>query len=214
MLSTTKMKLLNGSLISIKLEQGKTYLLKGPNGCGKSLTLRSLALLHKAPFESFTFNGKSIEQIDPQNFRKQVLYVPPVPLDTASTVAHFFQWPMTLKVYHDHSPDMRFQKELQSKGFWMRDFSLLSSGEKQYVQILRALSLRPKILLLDEVTSHMDKNREKEIESKLIEDQEAHGTTILMVSHDDNFLQIESAVRLSIKNDLSLAEATAPFSIS
>lgn len=189
MLNLTKMKLLNGALVSLTLEENRIYVLKGPNGCGKSLLLRSLALLHKAPYESYTFKTVPVENLNPQTFRKNILYVPPTPLDTSSTVKHYFMWPWQLQVHYGQKMDNKFMAEIQDMGFWEKSFSLLSSGEKQYIQVLRALSLGPQVLLLDEVTSHMDKSRELKIETHLKDYQQSSGATILSISHEDSFFR-------------------------
>ena len=202
MLNITQMKLLNKTCVSLQVKANHTYLIRCPNGCGKSLLLRSIALLHQSSFKEFHFEGKSVETLNPQSFRRQVLYVPPVPLDTSSTVSYYFQSPWKLKAYQEQTPLPQCKEILIEKGFWSRDFSLLSSGEKQFVQILRALAINPQCLLLDETTSHMDFTKIKEVEKLIQEHQKEFKTTLIIVSHDENQISRLNATIWDFKNDL------------
>lgn len=63
----------------------------------------------------------------------------------------------------------------------------LSGGEKQRVAIARALMLDPKILLIDEATSHLDPKRRDEF-MEVLDDLRNKGMTIVIVSHDHQIL--------------------------
>ena len=183
MLMVNHLKLPNGTSVSVNVPDKTIRVIQGPNGVGKSLLLRSLALLHSISFTSFEFEGAAVDSISPQQHRKRVLYVPPVPLDTAGTVATYFDYPHELAVHQPIVTRHEYQQVLQHEGLWNRDFSLLSSGEKQYVQLLRAFSLKPRLFLLDETMGNMDQARRAQVESilmKLVND----GSSALVISHD------------------------------
>lgn len=184
MLKARGMELLNGARLSLELASGVVHTLTGPNGAGKSLLLKSLALLHPAAWEEYRFQGEDVATLSPQLLRRRLLYVPSAPLETSGSVEDYLMAPWRLKVYAGESPLSPYRAELGRAGFLEREFSLLSSGEKQWVQLYRALSLGPRALLLDEPTGHMDPLRTRAAEELLLAHVKAHGTTVLWVGHD------------------------------
>ena len=183
MLSIQRMKLLNGTEFSLALAPGQTVVIGGPNGSGKSLFLKSAALLTRATWESFRFQQQDIAAWQAQQYRRHVLYVPPQPLDTSGTVANYFQWPWQLGVRAQHVPAPEYQVILESEGYWTRDFQRLSSGEKQFVQLIRALALAPSVLFLDEALGHMDQARLSRSEELLLEFQARTQAALCLISH-------------------------------
>lgn len=67
-----------------------------------------------------------------------------------------------------------------------RDVVSLSGGQKQRVALCRAMSSKPKILLLDEPLSSLDSNMKLQLEDEILKFHKSFGTTTLMVSHDAN----------------------------
>lgn len=188
MLKVEGMRLLNGARVSCELTKGTLKVLQGPNGVGKSLLLRSLALLHPAPFESYSFDGMDASSIAPKKLRSQLLYIPPVPLETAGTVADYFMAPWQLAIRKGLTPSDKWVEILKQEDLWERSVGLLSSGEKQFTQLIRAFSLGPKVYLLDEAMGHMDHTRRSMTEAFLQEQIEA-GAAALIVTHEDKAVQ-------------------------
>jgi len=65
----------------------------------------------------------------------------------------------------------------------------LSGGEKQRVAIARALLNSPELLLADEPTGNLDRQHSLEIQELLLKSAVAHGTTLIVVTHDEEFAQ-------------------------
>jgi lipoprotein-releasing system ATP-binding protein len=61
----------------------------------------------------------------------------------------------------------------------------ISGGEQQRINIIRALSLRPKILLCDEPTGNLDSVNTEKVATLLKKLAQDYGTTLLVVTHDD-----------------------------
>lgn len=66
--------------------------------------------------------------------------------------------------------------------------SRLSHGERQRVAVCRALINRPSLLLADEPTGNLDQDNKQNVVNLLIEQARAHGSTLLMVTHDRSLL--------------------------
>ena len=183
MLEVSGLKLPNGVMVSFKLEVGAIHSLTGANGSGKSLLLKSLALLTQTSWRRLSFHGASVESLSAQEWRKMILYVPPILLDTAGTVASYALLPLNFKIQQTNIPEASSWSKLKDLNLWERDINKISSGEKQLVQLIRALAYKPKLLLLDESFGQMDPARTA-LSEALLKDYVAQAGSALVVTHD------------------------------
>lgn len=132
----------------------------GRSGAGKSTVLRSLANL--IPFEgSITLDGADILSIPPSQLRRRVLYVPQFPVLPEQTVRGNLLLPFGFRANRGDTPgDADCTLSLSQAGlsgeYLDRNAETLSGGEKQRVQLARALLLKPDFILLDEPTASLD----------------------------------------------------------
>lgn len=195
MLRVEKLKLPNEKVISFSLKDNEGVVIEGPNGAGKSLLLKSLALLYPVSCEEFFFQDKNVRGLNPQEFRSQVLYVSTnVLLVKDQSVEEFFQSVLKLAVYKNHEFKFDYHSYLKKWGITNQSVSILSSGQRQMIAVLRALSLKAKILLLDEPTANLDQDKTLEVEELLKEWRVRTGGGIIMISHSP-----EQATRLGFK---------------
>lgn len=196
MLLVKNLTLPNNKTISLKLEEDNGYVLSGLNGTGKSLLLKCLANLYPLKVEEFIFLSRPLAAWKAESFRTQVLYIPSLSSSTNDdTVEDFLNIPYKLLERKGHHPIIEFEQYLlkwQLKGKKIID---LSSGEKQSLSFLRALSLNPKLLLLDEPFSHLAPERTKELETLLLNWRTQYKSCHLIVSHDPH-----QHTRLKAKN--------------
>lgn len=186
MLRIKNMKLLNGKAVDFELNAGDTFIIKGKNGSGKSLLLKSIAKLLPAPAESFTYQDKPVSSYQTEIFRSEVLYISATPTSLGqTTVEEFFESVFRLKIYHSHSVSFPWRDYLQKWHITEKEFQNLSSGQKQMLSILRALSLKAKVLLLDEATANLDHEKTLEIEELIKDWQKNTGGTLVMISHSE-----------------------------
>jgi putative ABC transport system ATP-binding protein len=184
MLRVESMKLLNERVVDLSLNDREAVIITGKNGTGKSLFLKSLARLIPSTFKTFQYDKKNITDIMPELFRSQVMYVSTTPFFPGEgKVEDFFQSAFDLTIYKDFTPRFPFDNYLKEWNLAGVEFSRLSSGQKQMVSILRALSLRPKILLLDEPTANLDQEKTLEIETLLETWRRNTGGSFIMISH-------------------------------
>lgn len=177
-------------------------IIRGRNGLGKSLFLKALANLVPVKYDSFIFNKVSLRDWKPEIYRSQVLYVGQAMPKEAMTVEEYLHQPFGLKVYQGQVPLFETQSYLEQWDLARKDVALLSMGQRQLLSLLRATSLGPKVLLLDEPASNLDQQKTIEAE-KIIRDwkDKANGK-IIMISHDD-----QTTNRLQYK-EVNLSELT------
>ncbi|HVT90877.1 MAG TPA: metal ABC transporter ATP-binding protein [Tepidisphaeraceae bacterium] len=178
--------------IDLRVEPGTTLGLIGPNGGGKTSLLRLLLGLQRPTRGSITVDGlephQAVARGDligylPQN--------PRLPANFPINVRQLVRLGLAGKtgLFRSHSPgDLQFADELASRvglrGLERQPIGRLSGGQLQRVLIARALAAKPKLLLLDEPTTGIDRaGQEHFIESLTVLKQQL-GLTIVFVSHD------------------------------
>lgn len=154
MLRIKKMKLLNGKTINLDISPSEIVEISGANGTGKSLFLKSVARLISSSFEEFEFNNQSVSFFSPEEWRRNIMYLPPeITFNPEYSLEDFLSEPLDFEIYKNFSTSFNPQDHL---GHLSGKMNLLSSGQKQQIALLRALMLEPKILLLDEPFAQMD----------------------------------------------------------
>jgi phosphate-transporting ATPase len=161
-------------LASLSLSAGECIAVQGPSGAGKTLLLRAIADLD--PNEGLVcLDGRDRSTIAGPEWRRLVGYVPAEPGWWADTVGeHFNEWAAALASVKD----LGFPAEANA---W--PITRLSTGERLRLALIRALMVRPKVLLLDEPTAALDPASVAGVES-LIGARIQAGLAVLWVTHD------------------------------
>jgi putative ABC transport system ATP-binding protein len=159
---------------SLSLSAGECIAVRGPSGAGKTLLLRAIADLD--PNEGLvTLDGRDRSSIAGPEWRRLVGYVPAEPGWWADTVGeHFGEWTAALALVRD----LGLPEETKA---W--PIIRLSTGERLRLALIRALMVRPKVLLLDEPTAALDAASVAAVES-LIGTRIGAGLAVLWVTHD------------------------------
>lgn len=176
---------------SAELPEGTSAVL-GPSGAGKSTLLRLLNRLADPEAGRIVFRGQDVRKFDPQALRREVCLVPQLPALVEGTVADNLSFAVSFGSGVEADPDTLLPLAGLDPSFAERDASQLSVGEQQRVMLARALALEPKVLLLDEPTSHLDEESRDVIEGALSTLRENSGISLILVTHDR-----EQAERLS-----------------
>lgn len=157
--------------LSLQIKAGESVAITGPSGCGKSTLLKLLLGLNKAKSGEVLIDGVPLEQIGARQYRQQIAAVMQDDELLSGSVADniaFFDTPVDMErvVYcaqlaaiHDDIAQMPmgYDSLIGDMG------SSLSGGQKQRIILARALYKQPKILFMDEATSHLDTNLEADI---------------------------------------------------
>jgi UDP-glucose/iron transport system ATP-binding protein len=159
---------------SFALSKGECVAIRGPSGAGKTLLLRAVADLDPNT-GSVILESRNRSTIPGPEWRRLVGYVPAEPGWWAETVGEHFADRAAAAVFLNN---LGFPDET---GTW--SISRLSTGERLRLALVRALIMRPKVLLLDEPTAALDAASVAAVES-LIAAERQSGLAILWVTHD------------------------------
>ncbi|MBX9444195.1 ABC transporter ATP-binding protein [Dickeya chrysanthemi] len=181
---------------SFHVAQGECFGLAGPSGSGKSSLLWALAGLNPHWSGAMTLLEQSIKpgRAFELALRRQVQMVfqdPYASLHPRHSLRKTLSDP--LRVMGITDIDERLAQGTEQIGLpyhLLDDYPhQLSGGERQLMALLRALLMRPRLLLLDEATAALDTVGQARILNLLNRLREMESLTIIMVSHDCNVME-------------------------
>ena len=186
--------------INLSVKRKERLGITGPSGSGKSTLAKTIVGLNPVFEGSIEFLGRDLSEWmanDSQNFYRQVQYIfqdSNGALSPRKNISFLLE-----EVLKYHQPDMskpeRSERIYKSMDILGLPKSLLysypgqlSGGEKQRINIGRALLLEPRVLICDEITSALDIESQHQIIDLLCRVNEEMGTTIILISHDNQLL--------------------------
>jgi ABC-type glutathione transport system ATPase component len=184
--------------VSFEIARGETLGLVGESGCGKTSLARALVRLVRPARGEVRF-------ADPQRKLQLVFQDPKAALDPRMTVAAAVEEPLIIAGL-DRS---RVPALLEAVGLGAELMPRLprelSAGQRQRVNIARALAVEPTLLVLDEPVSALDVSVQAQVLNLLAELQQRRGLTYLFISHD---LAVVShvATRIAVMHEGKIVE--------
>jgi iron complex transport system ATP-binding protein len=180
--------------VELALEPRAVTTILGPNGSGKTTLLRCLLGEHGPGQGSILLGGRDVHELGPRERARALAYVPQLPSSAfAFTVRELVamgryahQGPLGLASSEDLAQVDRALERTGTAAFADRALGELSGGEAQCVMIARALAQQPRIMLLDEPTSHLDLRNQLLISRLVRELCHEQGMAALVVGHDIN----------------------------
>ncbi len=187
-----------GGPYDLTLEPGECVGLSGPSGSGKTLMLRAIVDLD--PHEGHVLlDGKESHDIKAPQWRQQVAMLP----------SEIFWWGDVVGEHFSAVNDTWLSALGFDKSVLQKQVSRLSTGERQRLGLVRMISGKPKVLLLDEPTAALDDRTARRVEELVAAYQREHGASVLWVGHDANQLSRVASRRvfmnqgvLTIQEDL------------
>jgi len=169
--------------ISFSIDAGQNVAIIGPNGCGKTTLLKTIATIYMPDEGTIEVFGNDIFR-HLERARNAFSFVSPAlnfqaKLTLRQTMKFFgrvldkrpdYIMPFLKRMGIDHMMDMRLE------GF--------SEGQKAMVRLAIGFIKNPRILMLDEVVANLDMERKERVINFILEEDELKDLTILMVDHD------------------------------
>jgi iron complex transport system ATP-binding protein len=180
--------------ISFTAEQGKITAIIGPNGCGKSTTLKAICRINPIAGGAVRLLGRDVRDYGYKEFARQLAILtqsPQAPADlTVRDLVAMGRFPYRSFFGKATAEDRKFidwaLQETNLEAYQNRVLSTLSGGERQRAWIAMALAQNPKVLLLDEPTTYLDISHQLEVLQLLYRLNEELGLTVVLVLHDLN----------------------------
>lgn len=179
--------------LNFELQKGGHYVIQGASGCGKSTLLYLLGALERPTKGDITFEGTSMGQMNDEQLARL----------RNEEIGFVFQFHFLLPTMTgednillpgkigngtklSHTQIQELAKYLQVQHCFSKYPYEMSGGEQQRINLIRALSMRPKLLLCDEPTGNLDSRNSQLVVQLLKELSTQLGTTLVVVTHDEN----------------------------
>lgn len=197
--------------ISLSIGEGEFFCLLGPSGCGKTTLLRMIAGFETPDSGSIIFNGEDISGL-PAYKRDFNLIFQNFALFPHLTVYDNIAFGLRVKKTGREEIESRVASVISSlglEGLEKRMPSALSGGQQQRVAVARAIVNRPRLLLLDEPLSSLDKKIAEKTLIELTDLQKKLGITFIYVTHSqDEALSL--ADRIALMNGGKIVQLDSP----
>jgi peptide/nickel transport system ATP-binding protein len=189
--------------LDFTVRKGETLGIVGESGCGKSTTARLLMRLLDPDAGEMIFDGEPVGAnaqaggITLKEYRRQVQMVfqdsyaslnPRLPIEDSIAFAPKVHG-VPAKEAAERARELLAAVGLSPAQFARRYPHELSGGQRQRVNIARALALYPRLVILDEPVSALDKSVEAQVLNLLMDLKERFGLTYVFISHDLNVVQ-------------------------
>jgi NitT/TauT family transport system ATP-binding protein len=193
--------------MSFSVVEGEFLCVIGPSGCGKSTLLKEIAGFEKTDSGSITLNGNEI--LGP-GINRIMVFQDSDQLFPWKTVLQNVIFPLKVNKIGDSNREREKIARKYIDMVKLNDFCdyyphQLSGGMKQRVALIRALVIKPKILLMDEPFGSVDAETRDELQQMLLSLRRSINVTIIFVTHD-----IHEAILLSNR---ILVMGTVPYNI-
>ena len=197
--------------VSLEIRANEFFALLGPSGCGKTTLLRLLAGLEHASAGRILIGGEDMANVPPNrrpvNMVFQSYAVFPH-MSVAQNVAYGLR--VTGVPHAEAAPRVaQALAMVRLDGLEHRRPDQLSGGQRQRVALARALIKRPKVLLLDEPLSALDRKLREEMQLELVRLQQEVGITFVIVTHDQEEA-LSMADRIGVMDQGRLLQVASP----
>lgn len=172
--------------VDLDVQRGEFLTLLGPSGSGKTTLLMMLAGFVRPDCGSITFGEREVIRLAPHKrdvgmvFQNYALFPH---MDVAANIA----FPLKLRGIGKAETKQRVEQALELVklgGYGARRIDQLSGGQRQRIALARAIVFEPRILLMDEPLSALDKQLREHMQIELRQLHERLGMTTVYVTHD------------------------------
>ena len=200
--------------VSLEVRKGELVTFVGPSGCGKTTLLRLIGGFTDVSSGDIILDGQRINDLPP-NLRDTRICFQNYALFPHMTVAENIGYGLKINKWPRNRIEARVKellKMVEMEMFGDRMIDKLSGGQQQRVAFARALSLEPKVLLLDEPLSNLDANLRLVMREEIRNLQERLQITTVFVTHDQ-FEAMAISDRLVVMRDGLIEQVGSPIEI-
>ncbi|WP_241865529.1 ABC transporter ATP-binding protein [Paracoccus salsus] len=197
--------------IDLAIREGEFFSLLGPSGCGKTTLLRTIAGFEGISSGAVLIDGKHMEDV-PANKRPTNMVFQSYAIFPHLTVAQNVAFGLRRDPRGKAEKTALVEDVLKMvglSGYGGRAAHELSGGQRQRVALARALILKPKVLLLDEPLSALDRKMREQMQVELIKLQRQIGITFVLVTHDQEEALVMSD-RIAVMFEGEIAQLDGP----
>ena len=191
--------------ISLAVKKGDIFSIIGPNGAGKTSLLNCINMHYRPQAGGILFDGKELNRLKPhtvaslgvaRTFQKVELFQGMTVLDNIKLGRHFLMKFSLLgsffRLPNISRDEIKHREEIEEEiidfmglsSFRYSPVGILPLGVRKRVDMARALAMRPKLLLLDEIMSGMAVEEKEDIASYILDVHRDLGVTIVWIEHD------------------------------
>lgn len=207
-------KVLAVDTVSLDIEANEFFALLGPSGCGKTTLLRILAGFETPSAGAVYLEGRDITAMAP-NRRAVNMVFQSYAVFPHMTVGQNVGYGLRVSGMPRHEIGRRVEEALalvRLSGYGDRRPEQLSGGQRQRVALARALVKRPRVLLLDEPLSALDRKLREEMQLELVRLRQEIGITFVIVTHDQEEA-MSVAGRIAVMDSGRLVQIGSPSDI-
>lgn len=200
--------------VDLNIKDGESIAIVGKSGSGKSTLMHLLIGLDKPTSGDVKADNKSIYKLDTDEWRGNNVGIifQQFFLQNNDSVIENVALPLKIQGISKKERNKRALEAIEQVG--LKDKAKnkandLSGGQKQRVAIARALITRPSILVADEPTGNLDTENGEAIAKLLFELNKTNGTTLLMVTHDEDLAKrCQRVIRLKDGEIISIEKGS------
>ncbi|MDO8881963.1 MAG: ABC transporter ATP-binding protein [Pseudotabrizicola sp.] len=193
------------------IRAGEFFSLLGPSGCGKTTLLRTIAGFEGIDKGAVLIDAKDMAKV-PANNRPTNMVFQSYAIFPHMSVGENVGFGLRRDPRSKADKAKAVEEALEMvglKGYGARAAHALSGGQRQRVALARALILKPKVLLLDEPLSALDKKMREHMQVELIKLQRQVGITFVLVTHDQEEALVMSD-RIAVMFEGEIAQLADP----
>lgn len=201
--------------ISFDIKKGEFITLTGPSGSGKSTLLKIIGHLINPTSGNIIYENKNITEYNPTDYRKNVSYFFQNAVLFDETVYDNLAFPARIREEDfDKNHAIEGLNTVQlPENYLDKSIHELSGGERQRIALVRNLMYSPNVLLMDEVTSSLDKENKEIILAFIKRLNQEQNMTILWITHDteeinesNRLIQLKDGKMEDVKHDESFRD--------